>query len=107
MILDPGLFWHTIVIRRRDNRAIIGPTEVPFYSFNSCSSQMMENYYVWFPEGMALKRKKLHIQITKKLEMNDPVFRAKLAKRTWHDYYGEPTWPNNLLYIYPVADQGP
>lgn len=62
--MDPGLFWHTVVIRCRDNRAIIGPTEVPFYSINSCSSQTVENYYVWFLQGMALKRKKLHIQIT-------------------------------------------
>ena len=42
------------------------------------------------------------IPITKKPDLNDPVLRAKLAKGMGHNYYGEPTWPNDLLYIFPV-----
>lgn len=46
------------------------------------------------------------IPITKKLDLNDPVLRAKLAKGMGHNYYGEPTWPNDLLYIFPVVILG-
>jgi len=38
--------------------------------------------------------------------LNDPVLRAKLAKGMGHNYYGEPAWPNNLLYIFPVVILG-
>ncbi|PKU67487.1 Cytochrome b6-f complex subunit 4 [Dendrobium catenatum] len=46
------------------------------------------------------------IQITKKPDLNDPVLRAKLAKGMGHNYYGEPAWPNDLLYIFPVVILG-
>ena len=29
--------------------------------------------------------------------------RAKLAQGMGHNYYGEPAWPNDLLYIFPVV----
>ena len=32
--------------------------------------------------------------------------RAKLAKGMGHNYYGEPAWPNDLLYIFPVVILG-
>nr|YP_009536772.1 cytochrome b6/f complex subunit IV [Dioscorea sansibarensis]AYM33747.1 cytochrome b6/f complex subunit IV [Dioscorea sansibarensis] len=44
--------------------------------------------------------------ITKKPDLNDPVLRAKLAKGMGHNYYGEPAWPNDLLYIFPVVILG-
>ncbi|OEL38713.1 Cytochrome b6-f complex subunit 4 [Dichanthelium oligosanthes] len=43
------------------------------------------------------------IPITKKPDLNDPVLRAKLAKGVGHNYYGEPAWPNDLLYIFSVV----
>ena len=46
------------------------------------------------------------IPITKKPDLNDPVLRAKLAKGMGHNYYGEPAWPNDLLYIFPVVILG-
>ena len=46
------------------------------------------------------------ILITKKPDLNDPVLRAKLAKGMGHNYYGEPAWPNDLLYIFPVVILG-
>ena len=46
------------------------------------------------------------IPITKKPDLNDPVLRAKLAKGMGHNYYGEPVWPNDLLYIFPVVILG-
>ena len=39
----------------------------------------------------------------KKPDLSDPKLRAKLAKGMGHNYYGEPAWPNDLLYIFPVA----
>jgi len=44
--------------------------------------------------------------VIKKPNLSDPVFRAKLAKGIGHNYYGEPAWPNDLLYIFPVVILG-
>lgn len=46
------------------------------------------------------------ILITKKPDLSDPILRAKLAKGMGHNYYGEPAWPNDLLYIFPVVIPG-
>ena len=43
------------------------------------------------------------MSVTKKPDLSDPVLRAKLAKGMGHNYYGEPAWPNDLLYIFPVV----
>jgi len=42
----------------------------------------------------------------KKPDLSDPTLRAKLAKGMGHNYYGEPAWPNDLLYIFPVVILG-
>uniref|UniRef100_UPI0005B4C955 cytochrome b6-f complex subunit IV n=1 Tax=Anaplasma marginale TaxID=770 RepID=UPI0005B4C955 len=42
----------------------------------------------------------------KKPDLNDPKLRAKLAKGMGHNYYGEPAWPNDILYIFPVTILG-
>lgn len=44
--------------------------------------------------------------VTKKPDLSDPFLRAKLAKGMGHSYYGEPAWPNDLLYIFPVCIAG-
>ncbi|KAL5644117.1 hypothetical protein ACJX0J_000690 [Zea mays] len=52
----------------------------------------------------SLQLRSIFIQI--KPDLNDPVLRAKLAKGMGHNYYGEPAWPNDLLYIFPVVILG-
>ncbi|MDY6938765.1 MAG: cytochrome b6-f complex subunit IV [Cyanobacteriota bacterium] len=42
----------------------------------------------------------------KKPDLSDPNLRAKLAKGMGHNYYGEPAWPNDLLYVFPVVILG-
>ena len=42
----------------------------------------------------------------KKPDLADTKLRAKLAKGMGHNYYGEPAWPNDLLYIFPVVILG-
>lgn len=42
----------------------------------------------------------------KKPDLSDPKLRAKLAKGMGHNYYGEPAWPNDLLYVFPVVIMG-
>ncbi len=42
----------------------------------------------------------------KKPDLSDPELRAKLAKGMGHNYYGEPAWPNDLLYVFPVVILG-
>merc|ERR1712146_385130 len=44
--------------------------------------------------------------VIKKPDLSDPIFRAKLAKGIGHNYYGEPAWPNDLLYIFPIVILG-
>ena len=43
------------------------------------------------------------MSVTKRPDLSDPVLRAKLAKGMGHNYYGEPAWPNDLLYMFPVV----
>ena len=46
------------------------------------------------------------MSIIKKPDLTDPNLRAKLAKGMGHQYYGEPAWPNDLLYMFPVVILG-
>ena len=46
------------------------------------------------------------MSILKKPDLTDPNLRAKLAKGMGHHYYGEPAWPNELLYIFTVVILG-
>ncbi|MEM1367674.1 MAG: cytochrome b6-f complex subunit IV [Cyanobacteria bacterium P01_H01_bin.15] len=42
----------------------------------------------------------------KKPDLSDPKLRAKLAQGMGHNYYGEPAWPNDLLYTFPIVILG-
>ncbi len=46
------------------------------------------------------------MSIIKKPDLSDPELRAKLAQGMGHNYYGEPAWPNDLLYVFPVVMLG-
>nr|QUE28449.1 PetD [Porphyrostromium boryanum]QUE28671.1 PetD [Porphyrostromium japonicum] len=46
------------------------------------------------------------MSILKKPDLTDPKLRAKLAKGMGHHYYGEPAWPNDLLYTFPIVILG-
>ena len=46
------------------------------------------------------------MSVTKKPDLSDTILRTKLAKGMGHNYYGEPAWPNDLLYIFPVVILG-
>jgi cytochrome b6-f complex subunit 4 len=45
-------------------------------------------------------------KVLKKPDLTDPSLKAKLKKGMGHNYYGEPAWPNDLLYIFPVVIMG-
>lgn len=45
-------------------------------------------------------------KVQKKPELTDPRLLEKLSKGMGHNYYGEPAWPNDLLYIFPVVILG-
>nr|YP_009532727.1 cytochrome b6/f complex subunit 4 [Pedobesia claviformis]AYC65305.1 cytochrome b6/f complex subunit 4 [Pedobesia claviformis] len=44
--------------------------------------------------------------VIKKPDLADPYLREKLSKGMGHNYYGEPAWPNDLLYTFPVCILG-
>ena len=46
------------------------------------------------------------MSVIKKPDLSDPKLRAKLAKGMGHNYYGEPAWPNDLLYVFPICILG-
>lgn len=46
------------------------------------------------------------MSVIKKPDLSDPQLRAKLAKGMGHNSYGEPAWPNDLLYVFPVVILG-
>jgi cytochrome b6-f complex subunit 4 len=45
-------------------------------------------------------------KIIKKPDLNDPKLKDMLKKGMGHNYYGEPAWPNDLLYMFPVVIMG-
>ena len=46
------------------------------------------------------------MSVIKKPDISNPILRSKLAKGLGHNYYGEPAWPNDLLYIFPIVILG-
>lgn len=46
------------------------------------------------------------MSILKKPDLTDPKLRAKLAKGMGHNYYGEPAWPNDIFYMFPICILG-
>lgn len=42
-------------------------------------------------------------KVIKKPNLSDPKLKAMLKQGMGHNYYGEPAWPNDLLYIFPVV----
>lgn len=46
------------------------------------------------------------MEIVKKPDLADPKLREKLKLGMGHNYYGEPAWPNDLLYTFPVVILG-
>ncbi|KKJ01013.1 cytochrome b6-f complex subunit IV [Prochlorothrix hollandica] len=46
------------------------------------------------------------MSVLKKPDLTDPVLLEKLAQNMGHNYYGEPAWPNDLLYTFPVVILG-
>ncbi|MCM1985139.1 cytochrome b6-f complex subunit IV [Lyngbya confervoides] len=45
-------------------------------------------------------------KVLKKPDLSDPKLRAKLKMGMGHNYYGEPAWPNDLLYTFPIVIMG-
>jgi cytochrome b6-f complex subunit 4 len=46
------------------------------------------------------------MSILKKPDLTDPKLLEKLAQNMGHNYYGEPAWPNDLLYTFPIVILG-
>jgi cytochrome b6-f complex subunit 4 len=46
------------------------------------------------------------MSVLKKPDLTDPALREKLAQGMGHNYYGEPAWPNDLLYVFPIVIMG-
>jgi cytochrome b6-f complex subunit 4 len=44
--------------------------------------------------------------ITRKVDLDNPKVLAKLKKNMGHMTYGEPAWPNDLLFMFPVVILG-
>ncbi len=44
--------------------------------------------------------------VLKKPDLSDPALREKLAQGMGHNYYGEPAWPNDILYMFPICIMG-
>lgn len=46
------------------------------------------------------------MSVLKKPDLSDPKLREKLKQGMGHSYYGEPAWPNDLLYTFPIVILG-
>jgi cytochrome b6-f complex subunit 4 len=45
-------------------------------------------------------------KIEKKPDLMNSELRAKLSKGMGHNYYGEPAWPNDILFMFPIVISG-
>lgn len=45
-------------------------------------------------------------KIQKQPDLSDPRLQEKLKKGMGHSSYGEPAWPNDLLYMFPIVIMG-
>lgn len=45
-------------------------------------------------------------KILKQPDLSNPKLQEKLKKGMGHSSYGEPAWPNDLLYMFPVVIMG-
>lgn len=43
------------------------------------------------------------MSVIKKPNLSDLKLKDKLSKGMGHNYYGEPAWPNDLLYVFPIV----
>lgn len=46
------------------------------------------------------------MSVLKKPDLSDPKLRELLKQGMGHNYYGEPAWPNDLLYTFPIVILG-
>lgn len=46
------------------------------------------------------------MSVQKKPDLSDPILLEKLAQGVGHSSYGEPAWPNDLLYTFPIVIAG-
>jgi cytochrome b6-f complex subunit 4 len=59
-----------------------------------------------FPNTRGTTIKKKIKKSQKRLDITDRKLLVKLSKGMGHNSYGEPAWPNDLLYIFPVCILG-
>ena len=43
------------------------------------------------------------VVVVKMPYLKNKVLVSKLAKGMGHNYYGEPAWPNDILYVFPIV----
>jgi len=79
---------------------------VKFLSAKRCYNIETKLHKIIILWSFVKKRRSIFMAVTKKPDLSDPVLKAKLAKGMGHNYYGEPAWPNDLLYIFPVVILG-
>jgi cytochrome b6 len=88
------ILMHFLMIRKQ---GISGPLSL---TINKTS------YYIFLYNTSNFFQSFFPMAVIKKPNLSDPTLRAKLAKGIGHNYYGEPAWPNDLLYIFPVVILG-
>jgi cytochrome b6-f complex subunit 4 len=84
-------------------------SKMPSLAGSAASVAGQNGYVVAERTEGALERRASSVvmsNVMKKPDLSDPKLRAKLAKGMGHNYYGEPAWPNDLLYMFPVCILG-
>ena len=96
-LLAVFMLMHFLMIRKQGILVLCDPFQL-LYALIQVSN--FPTYRSFITTGFA------PMHILKKPDLTDPKLRAKLAKGMGHNYYGEPAWPNDLLYIFPSSDPG-
>ena len=79
---------------------------VYFYCLKFSSAYWSSSRYVYL--RIQDIRYRTHVQYSNLVSIKLPyltstILSSKLSKGMGHNYYGEPAWPNDILYIFPIV----
>ena len=104
LLLELGfrLYLPTLCQVQRTGTVIRGLANTwwPWIEMASCGLSTLCSILVKAVMVMTLKNGAVNLVYP---NLRDPLLRAELARGVGHNTYGEPAWPNDLLYMFPIC----
>lgn len=91
---------YKITVGRGQRSLIVGDSQTGKTSIGLCSNRSKN---LNTPTALTTQ---LTLAVTRLPELRSTLLVSKLSKGLGHNYYGEPAWPNDILYIFPILILG-